>query len=268
MSTRVPARPPARLSSRVSAGFAVSLCLHGGLLYAATNVEPPPPEKKPEKVELRVVEAKKPEPPPPPPPPEKPPEPEPPKPEPAPKKRELAPPPKADTPPPPPPPSAPPPPPPQGFSVDLESTVAAGPGPAVVAVEGGGNLFADPSKGGDPGKRQAAPPPPPRGSPDGVEGGTGPASEPPEWLISDEERKPPYNERATALEVEGTVVLQLTVGEDGRVQAAKVLKGLGYGLDEASVDWAKKKYRFKPGRRNGKPVAMTLTVNLNFELER
>ncbi|MBE2253499.1 MAG: energy transducer TonB [Myxococcus sp.] len=75
-----------------------------------------------------------------------------------------------------------------------------------------------------------------------------------------------YPEEARQADVEGVVKLALTVDADGRVTAARVLKGLGYGLDEEALRRARR-IRFSPGRRNGQPVASSLEFNLRFTLQ-
>jgi hypothetical protein len=45
----------------------------------------------------------------------------------------------------------------------------------------------------------------------------------------------------------------------------RLVRGLGYGLDENARD-AASRIRFHPGTRNGAPVDMTGTVHIVFEL--
>lgn len=254
----------------------LSLALHGAVFAAASRIEIRV-EKPPQTVKMRVYEP----PPPPPPPPEapKPPEPPPPEPEapkPAPKpkpKAERAPvrkdptqkveAPKPSAEPPPPRPA----PPPMGFSVDMSSTVVGG-GVAVTAVEGGGNMFADPNdKTLKPGQKTGERPPPPDG--DGTGTGRGDVVETmPKFLTSGDDRVPPYPDEAREAGIEGRVLLRVYVGASGTVEQVKVLKGLGYGCDEAAVGFARKKWRFEPATRGGRPIAKWITVPVIFELER
>ncbi len=229
----------------------LSLALHGAVFAAASRIEIRV-EKPPQTVKMRVYE---PPPPPPPPPPEapKPPEPPPPKLE-APKPSAEPPPPK-------------PAPPPMGFSVDMSSTVVGG-GVAVTAVEGGGNMFADPNdKTLKPGQKTGERPPPPDG--DGTGTGRGDVVETmPKFLTSGDDRVPPYPDEAREAGIEGRVLLRVYVGASGSVEQVKVLKGLGYGCDEAAVGFARKKWRFEPATRGGRPIAKWITVPVIFELER
>jgi protein TonB len=65
-------------------------------------------------------------------------------------------------------------------------------------------------------------------------------------------------EEAKNAGVQGTVVLKVEVKKDGSVRKVTVVKGLGYGLDRAAVA-AMKKFKFRPAKRNGKPVDYTIS---------
>jgi len=62
-----------------------------------------------------------------------------------------------------------------------------------------------------------------------------------------------YTEEAKQAGLEGTVILDIVVGEDGVVRDIAVVQGLGQGLNEAAVR-ALKACRFTPGERDGKRV--------------
>ena len=62
-----------------------------------------------------------------------------------------------------------------------------------------------------------------------------------------------YTEEARQAGLEGTVILDIVVGEDGTVRDIKIVEGLAEGLSDAAVR-ALKACRFTPGERNGKPV--------------
>ncbi|MEY4577319.1 MAG: hypothetical protein RL701_2022, partial [Pseudomonadota bacterium] len=64
--------------------------------------------------------------------------------------------------------------------------------------------------------------------------------------------RPQYTEEARRAGVEGRVVLELTVDENGVVTAARVIDGLGHGLDEAAVA-AAKNMRFAAASDGGRP---------------
>jgi periplasmic protein TonB len=62
--------------------------------------------------------------------------------------------------------------------------------------------------------------------------------------------------------VEGTVLIRALVGIDGRVKQMNVLQGV-VGLNEAALA-AVKTAVFKPARKDGKPVAVWMTVPIEF----
>jgi TonB family protein len=67
-----------------------------------------------------------------------------------------------------------------------------------------------------------------------------------------------YTEEAKQAGLEGTVILDFVVGEDGWVRDIKIVQGLGLGLSEAAVR-AVKVCRFTPGEKNGKLVPVRVS---------
>src|ERR1017187_324162 len=76
---------------------------------------------------------------------------------------------------------------------------------------------------------------------------------------------PEYSEEARKAKYSGTVLLQLVVDVDGKAKNIKVMKGVGLGLDEKAVE-AVQKWKFTPGKKNGAPVPVYATVEVNFRL--
>jgi len=76
--------------------------------------------------------------------------------------------------------------------------------------------------------------------------------------------KPNYPEFARDAQIQGTVLLHVLVGKDGRVKNVKVKKGVT-GLDDAAIA-AIKQWVFKPALSNNKPVAVWVEVPMNFHL--
>ena len=64
-----------------------------------------------------------------------------------------------------------------------------------------------------------------------------------------------YTDDARKAGVEGTVVLDLVIGEDGRVRDIDIISRLGHGLDQAAVA-ALRACRFTPGEKDGQRVAV------------
>jgi TonB family protein len=77
---------------------------------------------------------------------------------------------------------------------------------------------------------------------------------------------PSYTEEARLKRIEGWILLQVFVRKDGTVGDAKVLKGLGCGLDESAINTITKEWRFEPGTVNGQPVDIQATVEVSFRL--
>jgi protein TonB len=79
------------------------------------------------------------------------------------------------------------------------------------------------------------------------------------------EMKPDYTPEAKAARIQGTVGLDTVVLADGTVGDVTVAKSLDTvnGLDQQAVK-AMKQWRFKPGRKDGKPVAVLVAVEMTF----
>ena len=79
--------------------------------------------------------------------------------------------------------------------------------------------------------------------------------------------KPPpqYTSEARQLKVQGDVVLRVTFLATGQVVVQGVVRGLGHGLDEEARRVAQQ-IRFRPATRDGRPVDLTTTITITFQL--
>jgi len=77
--------------------------------------------------------------------------------------------------------------------------------------------------------------------------------------------EPEYSEEARKAKWQGTVVVSVVVDELGRPRNVKVQRSLGLGLDQKAVE-AVAQWRFKPGLKDGKPVPVFATIEVNFRL--
>ncbi len=77
--------------------------------------------------------------------------------------------------------------------------------------------------------------------------------------------KPEYPKIYLNTGTEGTVILQVIVGRDGRVESYQVLRSDGDLFTEAAIS-AVKKYRYKPGTMNGKPVKFRVIERFRFKI--
>jgi TonB family protein len=77
--------------------------------------------------------------------------------------------------------------------------------------------------------------------------------------------EPEYSEPARRAKLQGVVVLYIVVDAGGHPTNVAVMKRLGMGLDEKAIE-AVLRWRFVPGLKNGRPVAVAATVEVNFRL--
>lgn len=77
--------------------------------------------------------------------------------------------------------------------------------------------------------------------------------------------EPEYSEEARKAKYQGTVVLYVEVNPTGKAQNLRVVRSLGLGLDEKAIE-AVNKWRFRPGYKDGKPVTVAATIEVNFRL--
>lgn len=76
---------------------------------------------------------------------------------------------------------------------------------------------------------------------------------------------PFYTDEAKKKKIEGSVTVAIVVDKNGDVVDAKVVKGLGYGLDQNAID-AVKVWKYKPAEKDGVPVAVKMDVDVDFYL--
>jgi TonB family protein len=76
---------------------------------------------------------------------------------------------------------------------------------------------------------------------------------------------PEYSTEARQAKYQGTVVLSMIIGSDGRPRAIRVARALGMGLDEKAME-AVRQWRFEPATKDGKPVAVMVDVEVAFRL--
>jgi periplasmic protein TonB len=78
---------------------------------------------------------------------------------------------------------------------------------------------------------------------------------------------PPYTDEARRAGIEGIMVLQAIIRKNGTVTDVKVIKGLGYGLDESAVNTIVARWRFHPGTLNGEPVDVIASEEVRFRMD-
>lgn len=95
---------------------------------------------------------------------------------------------------------------------------------------------------------------------------TGSANVPP-MVNRSQSRDPDYPANARRAGEQGSVVLQVLVGTDGRVLDARLAQSSGYpDLDRAAIDGIKSDYRFTPGMIDGQRREMWHTLKFTWKL--
>ena len=77
--------------------------------------------------------------------------------------------------------------------------------------------------------------------------------------------EPEYSEEARKAKYQGTVLLHVEIGPEGIATNIRVQRSLGLGLDEKAIECVKQ-WKFKPGEKDGKPVTVAATIEVNFRL--
>ena len=103
-----------------------------------------------------------------------------------------------------------------------------------------------------------APPPPPPQAPVRVGGQIKPPTK-----IKDV--RPVYPPIAQSARVSGVVIIEATIGVDGSVIDARVIRPVAL-LDQAALE-AVRQWKFSPTLLNGVPVPVIMTVTVNFTLQ-
>ncbi len=78
--------------------------------------------------------------------------------------------------------------------------------------------------------------------------------------------RPAYTDDARRARVQGRVRIELAVDDHGQVTVARVLEGLGHGLDEAALE-AARHLRFSPATHCNEPVAAPFVISMRFVLD-
>ncbi|QCQ22579.1 energy transducer TonB [Desulfoglaeba alkanexedens] len=79
--------------------------------------------------------------------------------------------------------------------------------------------------------------------------------------------KPLYPYRARRLQLDGKVRVRFLVKEDGQVSGLEIVESVPPGVFDDSVRSALAKWRFSPGKVNGKPVCTRVATTIEFKFE-
>jgi TonB family protein len=92
----------------------------------------------------------------------------------------------------------------------------------------------------------------------------GPGVEPPQVI---HKVKAGFSSEASANRIQGTVVLQMVIDQQGRPTNVNVISPVGFGLDERAQS-AIEKWKYKPATKDGKPVKVWWTIEYTFRSNR
>ena len=77
-----------------------------------------------------------------------------------------------------------------------------------------------------------------------------------------------YPEEALMEGVQGRVMVDFIIGKDGKVSDVRVVKGISPELDAEAVKVVSASPKWKPGRRAGEKVRVSMTIPVEFRLEK
>ncbi len=75
-----------------------------------------------------------------------------------------------------------------------------------------------------------------------------------------------YPSLAKGNDIEGVVLVQFIVMQDGKIDQLRILKSLGYGCDEEALRVIRSMPNWKPGKHNGVEVPVIFIIPLKFTL--
>lgn len=74
---------------------------------------------------------------------------------------------------------------------------------------------------------------------------------------------PAYSPGSRGVRVGGTVTVGLVVTSGGTPRDVRVVQGLDKDIDQSAVD-AVKQWRFEPAKKEGKAIAVRITIQIQF----
>ncbi|MDZ4676761.1 MAG: TonB family protein [Oligoflexia bacterium] len=87
------------------------------------------------------------------------------------------------------------------------------------------------------------------------------------WPMLQNDVRTPYPRDAKQKGVEGAVVMDLYIDGEGRVKKVKLVRGPGYGLNEAALE-AAKQFLFSPAKVGEKAVPVVIRYSYKFVIQK
>ncbi|TAF67231.1 MAG: energy transducer TonB [Cytophagales bacterium] len=75
-----------------------------------------------------------------------------------------------------------------------------------------------------------------------------------------------YPVEARNMGLQGKVKVGFVIDKNGQVTDVKVIQGIGGACDEEAMRLFKQSPKWTPGKKQGKPVKVAMTFNVNFKL--
>lgn len=75
-----------------------------------------------------------------------------------------------------------------------------------------------------------------------------------------------YPKEAQANKEQGRVIVRFVIGKDGKVTDAKVVRSISPSLNKEALRLIEAMPRWKPGEKDGQPVAVRFTLPITFRL--
>lgn len=79
------------------------------------------------------------------------------------------------------------------------------------------------------------------------------------------EEEAEFSEEARKAKFSGNVMVSMVVDENGNPKSVRVIRGVGMGLDEKALE-AARMYKFRPALKDGKPVKVVISLEINFQI--
>jgi protein TonB len=86
-------------------------------------------------------------------------------------------------------------------------------------------------------------------------------------LDSRSDLQPPYPDSEIRRQREGTVVIRVTIGANGRVTAASKVSATSDAFYAATERHARSEWRFRPATVDGRPIESQKTMTVQFRLD-
>jgi protein TonB len=75
-----------------------------------------------------------------------------------------------------------------------------------------------------------------------------------------------FTNHAKVNEIEGKVMLNFVIDEEGNIKECKILRGLGFGLDEVAIKAVNQMPKWIPAEQGHRKVAVVFTLPIEFLL--